>query len=48
LTLEHVVVYAGNDKSTTDMSAEVYHYLEEVEALAFYTAPNTKKGRGMG
>ena len=48
LPLEHAAVYVGDAKLTTDVSAEVRHCLEEAEAQAFYTAPKTKKGRGLG
>ena len=48
LPLEHAAVYIGDAKPTTDVSAEVQHCLGEAEAQAFYTAPKTKKGRGLG
>ena len=48
LPLEHAAVYVGDAKSTTDVSAEVRHCLGKAEARAFYTAPKTKRGRGLG
>lgn len=48
LPLEHADIYAGNNKSTTDMRVEVRHCLGEAKARAFYTAPKTKRGRGRG
>jgi hypothetical protein len=41
-------VYISDKKSTTDVSTEVRHCLGEAEAHAFYTAPATKRGRGLG
>ena len=48
LPLEHAAVYVGNDKSTTDVSAEVRYYLGVAETRVFYTAPKTRRGRGLG
>ena len=48
LSLEHEAVYVGDDKSKTDVSAEVRYCLGEAEARAFYTAPKTTWGRRLG
>ena len=48
MPLEHAVVYVKDKKLTTDVSAEVQHFLGEAELRAFHNAPKTKKDRGLG
>ena len=41
-------MHVTNVKSSTDVSVEVRHCLEEAGARAFYTAPKTKRDGGRG
>ena len=49
LLLEKAAVFVnGGEKLTSDVEEEVLFYLGKEETGAFYTAPNTTEGKGLG
>ena len=49
LPLEKAHVFVnGGEKLISDVGEEVRFYLGKEEARAFYTAPNTTEGKGLG
>lgn len=49
LPLEKAAIFVnGGEKLTSDVGEEIRFYLGKEEARAFYTAPNTKEGKGLG